>query len=116
MRGDQFIDIEAITDAVEARLCQRMVSQRGSPLGARTHRAAVIRRVEQKEGGAAIANNGRKFLLSRAALQEELDRGSRENLGRRQSRGGPRKTGRNEQLDALQREITGGLRTLREVR
>lgn len=114
MPADRFLDIDAIADAVEARLCQRMVAQRGSPLGARTHRKAVERRVEQNEGGAAIAGNGRKFLLSRAALQEELDRATRESVSRRGR--GPRKTHRDEELDALQREITGGLRNLREVR
>lgn len=114
MRGD-IIDLDALAEAVEARLARRMVSQHGSPLGSRAHRAAVLRRVERQEGGAAIAK--RKFLLSRDALKEELDRSTAEYVEQRKTRG-PRKA-RSDQspdLDALQRELTGGLRNIREVR
>jgi hypothetical protein len=50
----------------------RMVAQTGSPLGPRRHRAAVKRRVANNEGGAAIADRGRRFMLTHEALREEL--------------------------------------------
>jgi hypothetical protein len=52
-----------------------MVEQGASPLGARRHRAAVRRRVAAGEGGAAVI--GRRHLLSREALTEELERVTR---------------------------------------
>lgn len=47
-----------------------MVDQAASPLGRRRHIAAVRRRVEAGDGGAAIV--GRRYLLERAALDAEL--------------------------------------------
>lgn len=47
-----------------------MVPQAGSPLGNRRHCAAVKRRVARGEPGAAVV--GKKHLLSREALDEEL--------------------------------------------
>lgn len=67
--------IDAIADRVAERLLraqERMVSQANSELGARRHRAAVKRRLESGEGGAAIV--GRKHLLTPEALREELAR------------------------------------------
>jgi hypothetical protein len=56
-----------------------MVDQTRSPLSAKKHCAIVRARVARGAGGAAIS--GRKYLITRAALQEELDaitaRGSR---------------------------------------
>lgn len=50
----------------------RMVAQAGSPLGPRRHRAAVKRRIDNGEGGAAITDRGRRFMLTHEALREEL--------------------------------------------
>jgi len=49
---------------------EHMIGQAGSPLGPRRHAAAVRRRVQNGQGGAVIA--GRRLLLSREALNEEL--------------------------------------------
>lgn len=48
------------------------VAQNDSPLGSRRHNAAVRRRLASGEGGAAAL--GRRFLLSKEALAEELGR------------------------------------------
>lgn len=47
-----------------------MIAQAGSPLGPRRHAAAVRRRVAAGQSGAVVA--GRKLLLSREALAEEM--------------------------------------------
>jgi hypothetical protein len=47
-----------------------VVDQSESPLGPHRHCAAVRRRIAQKEGGANRL--GKKYLLTQAALQEEL--------------------------------------------
>ena len=49
-----------------------MLGQVGSPLGPRRHAAAVRRRVAEGKPGAVIA--GRRLLLTREALDEELAR------------------------------------------
>jgi hypothetical protein len=130
LRADDDL-IEAIAERVERRLARssRMQAQKGSPLGPRTHRAAVNRRLRSGEGGAAIV--GEKFLLTQDALQEELDAHTRQQLGQRKryspddpahhrkagERRRPRKASdQSPELDALQREITGGLRRIGEVR
>jgi hypothetical protein len=77
-----------------------LVPEQTSPLGSRRHCAAVKRRMSAGEHGACIVGN--VFLLSRAALAEELA-----TLPPRMSR---------KKLDALQREIVGGLQRLAEVR
>ena len=59
----------------ELRDGEGMVDQTSSPLGARRHRAAVKRRLVAGEGGAAVV--GRRHLLSREALTEELERVTR---------------------------------------
>jgi len=112
LRADDDL-IEAIAERVERRLSRssRMQAQKGSPLGPRTHRAAVNRRLTTGEGGAAIV--GGKFLLTQDALQQELAAKTREHKPRQ------RKTTKSDQspeLDALQRELTGGLRRIGEVR
>lgn len=48
-----------------------MVDQTRSPLSSKKHCAMVRARLARNAGGAAIA--GRKHLITRAALQEELD-------------------------------------------
>lgn len=66
--------IEAVAQRVAARvlgaLDSGMIDQASSPLGSRRHRAAVDRRVANGEGGAF--KRGRKCLLTREALTEEL--------------------------------------------
>jgi len=49
------------------------VPQKGSALGNRRHCAAVRRRIQQGEGGAAL--RGKRYLLTTSALTEELTRG-----------------------------------------
>lgn len=61
---------DRVVDRWLASTSTRMVAQTGSPLGPRRHRAAVKRRVEGGEGGAAIV--GKRHYLTHAALQEEL--------------------------------------------
>jgi len=53
--------------------CDEWIQQRGSALGNRKHCAAVRRRLENGEDGAAI--RGKRFLLTTRALSEELRRG-----------------------------------------
>jgi hypothetical protein len=73
--------LEGLLDELAERLAVRvaarlkapdpnMISQEGSPLGARRHCAAVRRRVARAQPGAAIV--GRRYLLSPEALSEEL--------------------------------------------
>jgi hypothetical protein len=47
-----------------------MIGQAGSPIGPRRHAAAVRKRVANSQGGAVIA--GRRLLLSREALEQEM--------------------------------------------
>lgn len=81
MTTRSIIDVEALADLIADRLEQRLrtgagwIDQQSSPLGSRRHRACVRRRVQAGETGAAIV--GRRFLLSAAALAEELARVSR---------------------------------------
>lgn len=63
---------DRIVDKWLERTDSRMIPQGVSPLGPRKHRDAVKRRVRNNEGGAAITERGRKFLLTREALAEEL--------------------------------------------
>jgi hypothetical protein len=63
---------ERIVDKWLEKTGLRMVPQSVSPLGPRKHREAVRRRVQNNEGGAFIDANGRKYLLTREALAEEL--------------------------------------------
>jgi hypothetical protein len=110
--NDDLIDV--IAERVEARLTRsgRFIAQQGSPLGARYHRAAVKRRIERQEGGAYVDARQRRFLLTPDALEQELARRNQEYLEQRRQK----KPGRNPELDALQRELVGGLRRLKEVR
>jgi hypothetical protein len=61
---------DRIVDKWLASTATRMVAQTGSPLGPRRHRAAVKRRIQNGEGGAAIVD--KRFYLTHQALQEEL--------------------------------------------
>jgi len=127
LRGEDLLD--AIAERVEERLARskRWQSQHGSPLGPRTHRAAVKRRIERGEGGAEIVKG--RFLLTQQALAQELAQHTDEYRAARKrpddgahhrtagERRPPRRArDQSPELDALQRELTGGLRTLREVR
>ncbi len=107
---DRLADLLAVRVADRlASTARGMVSQHGSPLGARRHRAAVRRRMERGEPGAAVV--GRRHLLSHDALGEELSRASAEKVraaGGRNEGGG--------ELGELEREIVGGLKYLREVK
>lgn len=58
-----------------------MVDQVASPLGRRRHCAAVRRRVQRGEAGAAIV--GRRHLLSREALEVELATASKRSRPRK---------------------------------
>lgn len=70
--------IEVIANRVAELVVQRLrdtaqhdlVSQGESPLGSRRHCAAVRRRIDRGQPGASIV--GRRHLLSREALAEEL--------------------------------------------
>jgi hypothetical protein len=67
--------LDEIADRLAARLEQRRareVSQKDSPLGPRRHRAAVNRRLANKEGGAGKV--GRNHYLTPEAVREELAR------------------------------------------
>jgi hypothetical protein len=64
-----------IADIVARRLSEGevgLVDQANSPLGGRSHRAAVQRRIREGKPGASIV--GRRHFLTREALQEELER------------------------------------------
>jgi hypothetical protein len=67
--------LDALADRIVAKLTAGeragMVDQVSSPLGRRRHCAAVRRRVAAGNDGAAIV--GRRHLLSREALAEELE-------------------------------------------
>ncbi len=76
---DQLLD--ELAERLAARVVERlragepgMVEQGASPLGTRRHCAAVRRRLDHGEPGAAIV--GRRHLLSATALAEELGRTS----------------------------------------
>jgi hypothetical protein len=56
----------------KTRGAEEQVDQKHSPLGSRRHCAAVRRRRAEALGGAEII--GKRHLLTRAALAEELDR------------------------------------------
>jgi hypothetical protein len=51
-----------------------LIGQTASELGRRNHIDAVRRRIHEKQGGAWVSPNGRRFLLSPEAYREELDR------------------------------------------
>jgi hypothetical protein len=67
-----------LADALAPRVAAEMsgvsawIDQKGSPLGRNRHVAAVKRRAKDGEKGAALS--GRRFLLSPAALKEEMSR------------------------------------------
>lgn len=70
---------ERIANIVARRLSDGdtgLVDQATSPLGGRKHRAAVQRRLREGKQGASIV--GRRFFLTREALQEELERATLE--------------------------------------
>ncbi|HOU24900.1 MAG TPA: hypothetical protein PLN42_11755 [Anaerolineae bacterium] len=74
------LDLDAMADAIAERVVERLgagahVDQQRSPLGKNRHCAAVRRRIAAGEPGAAIV--GRRHLLSRDALDEELLRAGR---------------------------------------
>lgn len=74
------LDLDAIADAIADRVVERLgggaqIDQRGSPLGSRRHHEAVRRRLAAGKPGAAIV--GRRHLLTREALDEELTRAGR---------------------------------------
>src|SRR5262245_36650319 len=83
---EPYIDVIAdrITERLERRR-GRMISQHESDLGPRKHREAVKRRLDHGEGGAG--RDGRRYLLTREAMREELARPDRR--GRRGSGGAP---------------------------
>lgn len=98
------------------------VGQEKSPLGSRLHRAAVRRRIGEFESGELRARDawivGKRCLLTRAALTEELGRVS----DVRAAKGPGVKKAKNTQspqaaeLDQFQRELIGGLRHLNQVK
>lgn len=70
--------LEVLADVIADRVALRLltdqhpdwVDQAASPLGPRRHRAAVTRRMNKNDPGAARI--GRRYLLSREALNAEL--------------------------------------------
>lgn len=74
--ADEFLEelaarvAELVLDGLRAGAAPNMVDQHASLLGPRRHAAAVRRRVAAGVPGAAIV--GRRLLLSREAIDEEL--------------------------------------------
>jgi hypothetical protein len=70
---DEFADRIASRVAERLRACEPgLIDQTCSPLGRRRHCAVVRARIARAQGGASII--GRRYLLSSAALAEELGR------------------------------------------
>ncbi len=69
----------AAADNDNAAPAAELLAQKGSPLGARRHIRAVRRRVAAGEAGASIV--GRRYLLTREALNEELGNVSSKHAG-----------------------------------
>lgn len=69
---DLLARVERLEKQVQAGGLEGYVDQTESPLGPKRHCRAVRRLVSEKDDRAAIV--GRRFLLSRAALKEELQR------------------------------------------
>jgi hypothetical protein len=74
--ASSFLDelLDDLADRVAARLRapDQLVDQKGSPLGAKRHCAAVRRLMAEGDPGASRV--GRRYLLSREALAAELAR------------------------------------------
>jgi hypothetical protein len=113
---------DMVAEKVEARLQQaqgKMIPQGQSDLGPRKHREAVKRRLANREGGAGITKNGRQFLLTREALQEELARGAERPPSTKKKRGGgggsapaaaPAPKSRAREMSEFERDLMNGLR------
>jgi hypothetical protein len=109
---DPIVELIAERVAEKLRAAEaRMVAQHGSELGARGHREAVKRRLDGREGGAAI--RGRRFLLTPEAYREELLRPS---TGARPTVAKTRKSGGTEELTPYERELLVGLRKAQKGR
>lgn len=115
--------IDALADRLAERLERRrgrMVNQYDSELGARRHREAVKRRIDNAEGGAGRA--GRNYLLTIEAMREELARkgGKGKGKGTPAAGGddrGPPTAGsgaksRARDLSEFEREVMTGLRAV----
>jgi hypothetical protein len=120
--------IEPYLDELADRIAERMhaargrmVNQHDSELGPRRHRDAVKRRMANGEGGAGHA--GRNYLLTRAAIREELaggrGRGSEGTPVPAGGDGSPGKGGsgaksRTRELNDFERDVMAGLRAVKE--
>jgi hypothetical protein len=109
--------LDDLADRISARLMkgrERMVSQAQSELGPRRHRAAVKRRIEQGQGGAAVSPDGRKFLLTPEAVREELARGPAPAPASAPS-GDPAGNGRGRarEVSDFERKLMSGLRAVK---
>lgn len=65
--------VELLEKQVQGGLLDGYIDQKGSPLGPKRHCRAVRRLVSEGNEGAAIV--GRRFLLSKSAIKEELRSG-----------------------------------------
>jgi hypothetical protein len=117
---DSILDL--LADRISRRMMagrERMIHQRQSELGPRRHREAVKRRLANGEGGAGISADGRKYLLTPAAVLEELARAPEPPAARKASPSGPRASepapvSRERELAAFERKLHQGLRLVND--
>lgn len=117
--------IDALADRLAERLERRrgrMINQYDSELGARRHREAVKRRMDNGEGGAGRA--GRNYLLTKEAVREELARKGGKGKGTPAAAGGdgggPPTVGsgaksRARELSEFERDVMVGLRAVKDT-
>lgn len=116
--------IDALADRLAERLERRrgrMINQYDSELGARRHREAVKRRMDNGEGGAGRA--GRNYLLTKEAVREELARKGGKGKGtpaaggddRGPAAGGSDAKSRARELSEFERDVMTGLRAVKDT-
>ena len=88
-----------------------MIDQAHSDLRPRIHREACKRRMKNGEGGAG--RDGRRYLLTREAVREELARGARSPAPRPAAKEAPPKS-RARDLGDFEREVMSGLRAVKD--
>jgi hypothetical protein len=113
---DSILDL--LADRISRRMMagrERMIHQRQSELGPRRHREAVKRRLANGEGGAGISADGRKYLLTPAAVLEELARSPEPAAARPAPPASePAPVSRERELAAFERKLHQGLRLVND--